>query len=316
MTKTKVIFMGTPVFAVKMLEVLLAEGMDVIAVVTQPDKPVGRKHEVLFSPVKNCALFHQIPVLQPEKISTFADSINELNADLIVTCAYGQFIPQHILEHPIYKAINVHASLLPQYRGGAPIHKAIIDGQTKTGISIMRMIKRMDAGDVMMQSEVAITEDDTVGTLHDKLQVSAADLLRKCLPVLLSGNAEWKVQDEAQVTFAYNISKEQEFINFNRPVREVYNHIRGLIPWPVGYGSIVNKKIKFHQVKMIADTLQGQPGVVLGLIDDALGVQTMDGIILLYELQLEGKGKTSAYDFFNGFGKSLIGVCFSDTHES
>jgi len=316
MTKTKVIFMGTPEFAVKMLDVLVEEGFEVVAVVTQPDKPVGRRHEIQFSPVKIRALSYGFNVLQPIKIGESAELINALNADLIVTCAYGQFIPTRILEHPTFGAINVHASLLPQYRGGAPIHKAIIDGQKKTGISIMRMVKKMDAGDVMASSEVAITADDTVGTLHDKLQASAAELLRKSLPVLLSGNAVWQVQDETQATFAYNISKEQEFISFNRPAEVVYNHIRGLIPWPVGYGIIADKKIKFHKVAYHSDIIKGKPGEVLGLIDKAFAIQADDGILLLYELQLEGKGKANALDFYNGFGKSLLGVCFDEEHES
>lgn len=316
MTKTKVIFMGTPEFAVKMLDVLVEEGLEVVAVVTQPDKPVGRRHTIQFSPVKIRALFYGFDVLQPVKIGESSDVINALDADLIVTCAYGQFIPSRILEHPTYGAINVHASLLPQYRGGAPIHKAIIDGQTKTGISIMRMVKRMDAGDVMAMSEVDIRHDDTVGTLHDKLQEAAATLLRESLLVLLSGHAVWQAQDETQATFAYNITKEQEFISFNRPAAEVYNHIRGLIPWPVGYGVVAHKKIKFHKAGILPDKVQGRPGEVLGLVNDAIAIQADDGIILLYELQLEGKGKANAPDFYNGFGKSLLGVCFDEKHES
>jgi methionyl-tRNA formyltransferase len=316
MEKTKVIFMGTPRFAVKMLEVLVEEGLDIIAVVTQPDKPVGRKHEIQMSPVKQTALSYGIKVLQPDKIGNITDEIVALHADLIVTCAYGQFIPQRILEAPTFGSINIHASLLPKYRGGAPIHKAIIDGQTETGISIMRMVKRMDAGDVMAQSKVLITPDDTVGTLHDKLQLSAAELLRECLPILLQGKAVWQVQDESQVSYAYNISPEQEFVSFNRPVQVVYNHIRGLIPWPVGHGIIQGKKIKFHQAGIIYDKVLGLPGEILGMMDKGLAVQTPDGIILLYEVQLEGKGKASASDFFNGLGKDLVGKRFGEHDES
>lgn len=316
MAKTKVIFMGTPEFAVPMLEVLIEAKMDVIAVVTQPDKPVGRKHAIQASPVKIRALSHGIVVLQPDKIKACIEQINALNADLIVTCAYGQFIPSLILNHPTYGAINVHASLLPQYRGGAPIHTAIIDGQTETGISIMRMVKRMDAGDVMAQKSVAITQDDTLGTLHDKLQATAAALLRESLLLLLNNEAVWQVQDESSVTYAYNITKEQEFIRFNRPAAEVYNHIRGLIPWPVGFGIIGGRKIKFHNVKLLQHSLKGALGEVLGLMDGAFAVQAQDGIILLYELQMEGKGKASATDFFNGIGKSLVGTCFDEHYES
>lgn len=316
MAKTKVIFMGTPEFAVQMLEVLIEAKMDVIAVVTQPDKPVGRKHVIQASPVKIRALSHGIAVLQPNKIKDSIEEINALNADLIVTCAYGQFIPSLILSHPTYGAINVHASLLPQYRGGAPIHTAILDGQTETGISIMRMVKKMDAGDVMAQRSVKITHEDTLGTLHDKLQKTASELLRESLPILLNGEAVWQVQDESKVTFAYNITKEQEFIRFNRPAMEVYNHIRGLIPWPIGFGVIGGRKIKFHSVKLLEHSINGSIGEVLGLIDSAFAIQAQDGIILLTELQLEGKGKASSIDFYNGIGKSLVGTCFDEAYES
>lgn len=316
MEKKRIIFMGTPDFAVEMLNVLLHETMDVVAVVTQPDKPVGRKHEIKPTPVKTKALEYGIFVLQPEKIGTIAEEIEALKPDLIVTCAYGQFIPQRILETPVFGSINVHASLLPEYRGGAPIHKSIIDGKGKTGISIMRMVKRMDAGDVMSQVEVDISDDDTVGTLHDKLQRAGAGLLKASLELLFSGNALWQPQDESKATFAYNIAKEQEFVSFNRDVKTVYNHIRGLIPWPVGYGVVNGKKIKFHRVGYQYGEPQGKPGEILGLEKDGLVVQALGGFLMLYEVQLEGKGKSNASDFFNGIGKSLVHACFEETYES
>lgn len=316
MEKKRIIFMGTPDFAVEMLNVLLQENMDVVAVVTQPDKPVGRKHEIKPTPVKAKALEHGIFVMQPEKIGNIAAEIEALKPDLIVTCAYGQFIPQRILETPVFGSINVHASLLPEYRGGAPIHKSILDGKGKTGISIMRMVKRMDAGDVMSQVEVDIGDDDTVGTLHDKLQRAGADLLKASLELLFGGNARWQPQDESKATFAYNITKEQEFVSFNRDVKTVYNHIRGLIPWPVGYGVVNGKKIKFHRVGYQPGRSQGKPGEILGLEEGALVVQALAGVLMLYEVQLEGKGKSNASDFFNGIGKTLVHACFEEKHES
>jgi len=316
MTKKRIIFMGTPEFAVRMLEVLKEENYEIVAVVTQPDKPVGRKQEVMPTPVKAKALTYGIPVLQPIKIGEITEELLSYQADLIVTCAYGQFIPDRILNLPTYGSINIHASLLPKYRGGAPIHKAIIDGNKTSGISIMRMVKRMDAGDVMAQTEVEISDTDTMGSYSEKLMVAAAQLLRTSLSSIFDHTASWTSQDESQVSFAYNISKEEEFISFHRDAKIVYDHIRGLIPWPVGYGILQNKKIKFHKASLLYGEMRGNIGEVLGMIENSLAVQAQNGILLLSELQLEGKGKVNASDFYNGVGKTLVHACFSETNES
>lgn len=307
---TKILFMGTPAIAVSMLERIVNDGYQVIGVVTQPDKKFGRKQELKMSEVKQFALANNIPVYQPLAIKDSIDEINALHPDLIVTCAYGQFIPTAILEAPTYGSINVHASLLPKLRGGAPIHKAIMNGEAKTGMSIMRMVKKMDAGAVMSQCEVVIEDTDTTGTLYDKLAVAGAQLLSESIPKIIDGSAIFKEQNEEEATFAYTISKEEEFVSFQRDVKTVYNHIRGLIPMPVGYGMINGKKVKFHKVRYTQVDGKFQVGEVLGLKDDGFAIACENGYIILDELQMEGKAKTDAKSFYNGVGKQMIHNCF------
>ncbi|MDK8289730.1 MAG: methionyl-tRNA formyltransferase, partial [Staphylococcus lugdunensis] len=200
---SKVIFMGTPDFSTTILEMLIKEH-EVIAIVTQPDRPVGRKRVLTPPPVKKVALEHDIAVYQPEKLkgSEELEALLQLDSDLIVTAAFGQLLPEVLLEKPKYGAINVHASLLPKYRGGAPIHQAIIDGETETGITIMYMVKKLDAGNIIAQQAIGITEDDNVGTMHDKLSILGADLLQKTLPDILEGKNQSIPQDDSKATFA------------------------------------------------------------------------------------------------------------------
>lgn len=311
MKQTNIIFMGTPAIAVAMLERLLQEEYHVIAVVTQPDKKVGRKQILQMPPVKELAIKHQIPVYQPRKIREEYASLMELDADLIVTCAYGQFIPDELLQYPTYGSINVHASLLPKLRGGAPIHKAIIYGEQETGVSIMRMVAKMDAGAVMSQCKVTITPTDTMGSLYEKLAIAGADLLSTSIPALLDGSAVFVEQEEEKATFAYTISKEEEFIDFDRPIQKVYDHVRGLIPQPVGYALMHGKKIKFHRVRMLQDNQSHTSGMVEGLIDGGYAIAARDGLLLVDELQLEGKTKTDAKSFFNGSGKQFVHQIFN-----
>ena len=306
----KILFMGTPDIAVSMLKQILADGYDVIGVVTQPDKKAGRKQELKMSEVKQCALQHNIPVYQPVRIKDDYKDLMMLGADLIVTCAYGQFIPSELLEAPTYGSINVHASLLPKLRGGAPIHKAIIYGEKETGMSIMRMVKAMDAGAVMAQCKVRIEETDTAGSLYDKLAEAGAKLLSESSVKIKEGKAVFVEQQEEKATFAYTISKEEEFISFDRDISKVYDHIRGLIPFPVGHGIINNKKVKFHKVRKVEKAIYSKPGEVLGLLDGGFAIAAVNGYVLIDEIQMEGKAKTDAKAFFNGAGKQLVGHCF------
>ena len=306
----KILFMGTPDIAVSMLKQILADGYDVIGVVTQPDKKAGRKQELKMSEVKQCALQHNIPVYQPVRIKDDYKDLMMLGADLIVTCAYGQFIPSELLEAPTYGSINVHASLLPKLRGGAPIHKAIIYGEKETGMSIMRMVKAMDAGAVMAQCKVRIEETDTAGSLYDKLAEAGAKLLSESIVKIKEGKAVFVEQQEEKATFAYTISKEEDFISFDRDISKVYDHIRGLIPFPVGHGIINNKKVKFHKVRKVEKAIYSKPGEVLGLLDGGFAIAAVNGYVLIDEIQMEGKAKTDAKAFFNGAGKQLVGHCF------
>lgn len=308
MNNKKVIFMGTPDIACAMLQQLIDDGYDVIRVVSQPDKKVGRKQIVQETPVKQLALANNIEVFQPISIKEDYRCLIDLNADLIVTCAYGQFIPEELLNAPVYGSVNVHASLLPKLRGGAPIHKAIINGDKETGISLMRMVKKMDAGAVMAQAKVAIEENDVMGDVYEKLKVCGAKILHEQLPVLFSGNAHFEEQNEEEATFAWNISKEEEKIDFSKSMNEVYNHIRGLIPWPVGYAILNGKKIKFHKVRKLEKNHNYSAGELVGMMEQGFAVAANGGFILLDELQLEGKGKVDAKSFYNGNGKNLIGT--------
>lgn len=305
----RIVFMGTPDIACAMLQALLDSPYDVVGVVSQPDKKVGRKQEIKMSEVKQLALLNQLPVFQPIKISEDYETIKAWRPDLIVTCAYGQFIPQDLLTFPTYGSINVHASLLPKLRGGAPIHWAIIRGDKESGISIMRMVKKMDAGGVMAQRSVPIEDQDTMGDVYEKLKPCGASLLLESIPKLIDGSAVFVEQEERDATFGYNIQKEEEKIDFQQDIQTIYNHIRGLIPFPVGYAMLKDKKIKFHKVRILIKEHQYACGELVGMMEDGYAIAVRGGYILLDELQLEGKGKVDAKAFYNGNGKAWIGEC-------
>ncbi len=311
--KKRVIFMGTPQFATSILQALLETSCEIIAVVSQPDRKVGRKQILQATPVKQLAVEQNIPVLQPEKISDAYEKIKALNPDLIVTCAYGQFIPQRILELPMYKCVNVHASLLPKYRGGAPIHMAIVNGEKESGITLMRMVKKMDAGAILFQDSVIIEKDETMGSLHDKLQVCGANLLKQHFEDLFDENIKEYPQDETCVSFAPNISREMEFVSFNRKSKDVVNHINGLSPWPVAYGILDDKKIKFYIAKEKEYKGEEIAGTILGLIDKSIAIKTLDGCVLVSDLQLEGKKRMDAHSVWAGNAESLNQHTFKET---
>ena len=300
MKDLRVVFMGTPEFSLPVLS-SLNENCNVVGVVCQPDKPSNRG-EVKLSPIKQYAVDNNIPIYQPVSVKNEYKSILELKPDIIITCAYGQIIPKEILDYPKYGCINVHASLLPKLRGGAPIHKAIIDGYKETGITIMKMSLKMDAGDIISQSKIEILDTDTVGVLHDKLSVLARDLLISTLPDIINNNINPIKQDESEVTYAWNIKREDEKIDFNKKTREIYNQIRGLNPYPGAY-SILNGKIikiwtsRVGNVYYSEDILNGQ---IVKLYSDGIGIKTSNGEIVITELQLEGKRRMKANEFING----------------
>lgn len=307
--KPRIVFMGTPDIACAMLKQLLEDGYEVVGVVSQPDKKAGRKQELKMSEVKQMALAHRLPIFQPFRIKENYETILRWQPDLIVTCAYGQFIPSHILDFPRYGSINVHASLLPKYRGGAPIHWAIINGETKTGMSIMRMVSKMDAGAVMAQSEVSIGEDDTMGDVYEKLKVCGAKLLHESIPRLLSGDACFTEQDETKASFAYNIAKEEERIDIHTELSSIYNHIRGLIPQPCAYALIHGKKLKFHKARKMECDHDKQNGELCGMLSGGYAFAFKGGYLIADELQLEGKSSVDAKAFANGQGKNWLGQC-------
>lgn len=307
MKRLKIIFMGTPDFACAILQSLLDSRHQVIGVVSQPDKKVGRKQVVQKTPVKQLAEAHHLPIFQPLRIRDDYEAILALGPDLIVTCAYGQMIPIEVLTFPIYGSLNVHASLLPRLRGGAPIHKSIIYGESETGVSIMRMVKQMDAGDYMLQKSIAIDELDTAGTLHDKLMKLGASAIIEAIELLLEEKAVFVKQDESKVTFAYNISKAEEEIDLDKSCKDVYNHIRGLIPWPVGYVYFYDKKLKIHGAKL-SDIPCTQPIGTLFMKAKRLYLACRDGAIELTDVQLEGKNPCHSLEFINGNKNRLIEV--------
>lgn len=315
MNNIRVVFMGTPEFSVPVLEGLIAN-YNVVGVVTQPDKEVGRGREIVFSPVKKVALEHDIKVLQPVKIRNNYSEVLELKPDLIVTCAYGQIIPKEILDYPKYKCVNVHASLLPKYRGGAPMHRAIMNGEKETGITIMYMAEGIDDGDILTQEKIEITNDMNVGELHDKLCILGRDLLLKTLPSLLDGKITPIKQDESKVVFGKIIKKEDEVLNFGDKTINIYNKIRGLSPVPCSYTTLDGKVLKVYKARTGDSNKEGKTGEVINIYKDGIGIKTLDGEIVLEEVKLEGKKKMDVRSFLNGFDKkNLIGKVLGDSSE-
>lgn len=299
---TKIVFMGTPAFSVPILRMLTEEGYDVISVVTQPDRPVGRKKVMTPTPVKEEALRLGLPVYQPQKLKNPEEFqvVLDLEPDLIVTAAFGQILPTEILTAPKLGAINVHASLLPDYRGGAPIHQAIIDGKKETGVTIMYMVDRLDAGDIISQTVVPIEKHDHTGSMFDKLSIAGRNLLRETLPSIIEGTNERIPQDELLVTFARNISREQERLDWHKSAEQLYNQVRGLHPWPVAYTGFKQDVMKIWWSEIVEETQTGKPGEVVGLTDDAIHVQTGKGILAITELQPAGKKRMTAKDYLTG----------------
>lgn len=303
----KIVFMGTPDFAAGALEALIQAGHDITAVVTQPDKAKGRSKELQFPPVKECALRHGIPVLQPVRIKT-PEAIAELKkyeADIYVVAAFGQILSQEILDMPQYGCLNIHASLLPKYRGASPIQHVIIDGEQTTGVTIMQMDAGLDTGDMLYKKEIVITEDDTFETLHDKLMVLGGEAITEALPLLEAGKLSPEKQKDEESCYASLISKSMGMIDFSKDARTIDRLIRGMNPWPSAYTSYKGKQLKIWKaVPIDAECLQKQvtsvPGSVVKVNRDSFEVATGSGVLGVLELQLEGKKRMSAHDFLLG----------------
>lgn len=310
MEKLKILFMGTPDFSVNVLNGLI-DNYDVVAVVTQPDKEVGRHKEIKFSPVKEVALKNNIPVFQPVKIKDEYNDLLKLDVDMIITCAYGQIIPKILLDFPKFGCINVHASLLPKLRGGAPIHKSIINGYSKTGVTIMYMVEKMDAGDIISQAETEILDSDNLESLHDRLSLMGTKLLLDTIPNIVSGNINPIKQNPDEVTYAWNITREEEKIDFNKSSREIFNQIRGLSPIPGAYTTLDSNNVKIYRSYIGSNKYDKKCGEIVKIYKDGIGVCTNDGEIVITELQFAGKKKMKAMDYLNGIdGSKLIGKVF------
>lgn len=304
----KIIFMGTPNFAVPILE-RIASKHEILLVVTQPDQYHKRKRTYLPTPVKEWALVNRLEVFQPEKIKQGVDKILSYDVDLIVTAAYGQFIPKVILEHPKYRSINVHGSLLPKYRGGAPIQRAIINGEEKTGISIIYMESKMDAGDILKMAEIPILDIDNQDTMFEKLSYLGRDLILDIIDDIETGQVQPIKQNEDEVSFAYNLTKADELIDFKKTAREVFNQIRGLNSNPGAYFTIDGIDIKVYNSKVSSILTSAKPGVIVGINKDSFDISCQDHtVISITELQLPSKNKIRAIDFLNGSGRKLIEI--------
>ncbi|MDE5539344.1 MAG: methionyl-tRNA formyltransferase, partial [Bacilli bacterium] len=289
--------MGTPDFAVPILETLI-KNTEVELVVTQPDALVGRKKILTPSPIKRLAESHNIPVFQPTKIRTDYEEIKKYNPDLIVTCAYGQIVPKEVLDIPRLGCINVHASLLPKYRGGAPIHHAIINGEKETGITIMYMDEGMDSGDIITSKSIPITDADTVETIHDKLSTLGASLLSDTLPSVINGTNGRTKQNLAEVTYAPTIKREDEHLDFHNTAEEVHNKVRGLNSWPLANLVLNGEEIKVIE-GYVGEYTKEKPGIITDILKDAIGVSCSDKIYYITKLKPFGKKAMSVKDYLN-----------------
>lgn len=316
MDKLRTIFMGTPDFAVPCLHVL-QEKTDILAVITQPDRPKGRGHNLQASPVKQAALEYGLPVLQPEKIKTeeFTAKLEEMQPDLIVVVAFGQILSQRILDIPRLGCVNVHASLLPSYRGAAPIHWSIINGEKETGVTTMLMDAGLDTGDMLLKDKVAITPEMTTEELHDKLMDMGGRLLSDTIDGLAAGTIVPEKQDDSLSNYAGMLNKETGHIDWTKTATEIHNLIRGLNSWPVAWAMLDGKNYKFWRTRVIdgsgSQNESGRrPGTVVELGKNSFAVATGKGVLEVLELQPPSKKRMSAGDFVRGHGVE-IGAVFS-----
>ena len=296
----RVVFMGTPDIAATCLKRILDEGFDVVGVYTQPDRPKGRGMKMVFSPVKELALANQIPVFQPENFRADEDvqALRDLKPDVFAVIAYGRILPQRVLDIPALGAVNIHASLLPQYRGSAPYQWAVLDGLQETGVTAQHMALKMDAGDVIDAVKTPIGENETAGELLDRLAVLGAELLRDVLHRFESGRPEGVPQEESKVTYAPMLDKAMCPIDWSKSAREVHNKVRGLNPWPVATATIGGTFFKIHSTVVVEG--EGQPGEILGLTKSGLRVACGEGAVEIRVLQAEGGKRMAAPDYFRG----------------
>lgn len=299
----KIVYMGTPDFAVAPLEAIIQAGHQVTAVVTQPDKQKGRGKEVQMTPVKECALKHNIPVFQPVKIKEpeAVKQLAEYPADIFVVAAFGQFLSEEILNMPKFGCINIHASLLPKYRGAAPIQRVILDGEKETGVTIMQMAKGIDTGDMFIKKVVPIEAKETGESLHDKLMAAGAELIVEALPKIESGELIPEKQDDSLACHAQKLTKSMGLVDWNKDAAMIERWVRGLNSWPSAYTYYKGKTLKIWEADVIEEKSEAVPGTVIRIEKDFFDVVTGDGILRIRNLQLEGKKRMSVKDFLLGY---------------
>ena len=313
----KIVYMGTPDFAVAPLAALVENGYEVEAVITQPDKPKGRGKTMMPTPVKEEALKHEIPVLQPVKVRDpeFVEKLKSLAPDIIVVAAFGQIIPKSILDMPKFGCINIHASLLPKYRGAAPIQQAVIDGEKESGVTIMQMGTGLDTGDMISRIVVPLSEDETGGSLFDKLAVAGAELLVQTLPSIFDGTATREKQPEESPTpYAAMISKKMGLLDFSKNAEELERLVRGLNPWPSAFTFINGKTLKVWKASVLKTQAGKVPGTVLAADKEGIQVACRQNVLVLHEVQLEGKKRMEVDAFLRGY-QLKPGDMFKDSRE-
>ncbi len=296
----RVVFMGTPDIAATCLNKILDDGFEVVGVYTQPDRPKGRGMKMIFSPVKEVALAKGIPVFQPENFRSdeTVEELRALNPDVCAVVAYGRILPQRVLDIPTKGCVNIHASILPQYRGSAPYQWAVLDGLKETGVTAQHMALKMDAGDVIDVAKTPIGPDETAGQLLDRLAVLGADLLSRVLTRFAAGDVAGIPQNEEEVSFAPMLDKSMCPIDWNKTAQQVHNQVRGLHPWPVATMELKGKKFKVHSTKIVEGT--GEPGEILGLTKTGLVIACGEGAVEITSLQAEGGKRMAAPDYFRG----------------
>ena len=296
----RIVFMGTPDIAATCLKQLLNDNMDVVAVYTQPDRPKGRGMKMVFSPVKEVAIARDIPVFQPENFreEETVEQLRALRPDVIAVVAYGRILPKKVLDVPQKGCVNIHASLLPAYRGSAPYQWAVLDGQAETGVTAQHMALKMDAGDIIDVAKTPIDPDETAGELLDRLAVLGAELLSKTMKRFEEGAVSGTPQDETKVTFAPMLDKSMCPIDWNKSAQQVHNHVRGLHPWPVATMTLKGQNFKVHATKIVDG--KGKPGEILGLTKTGLVIACGEGAVEIHSLQAEGGKRMAAPDYFRG----------------
>lgn len=298
----RIVFMGTPEFSVPTLKALAAAGYEITGVITQPDKPKGRGKTMQLPAVKEAAIALDIPVYQPQKVREpqFVEILQELNPELIIVVAFGQILPKTILDLPAYGCVNVHASLLPKYRGAAPIQWAVIDGEKVSGVTTMQMAEGLDTGDMIMKTEIALDPKETGGSLHDKLAVAGAELCVKTVAAIQNGTAQYEVQNDAGSSYARMLDKNLGNLDWTMAAEQLECLIRGLNPWPSAYTSYNGKGLKIWAASVVDDEAGGEAGEIVTVTKKEIRVRTGKGILQLEELQLAGKKRMSAAEFLRG----------------